>query len=134
MRGDACIAFGMCCMVPSWVRIVRAISQQGHLDACSLAGGWSLRNIVEDAALSHAAQGAVLVTLKKAAALPAADSNGLADPYVKMNLDEQKRHSTTVRRSRTPSWNEKFEWLQARAHPAPLTLETNCCGAPLTPV
>ena len=61
------------------------------------------------------AQGAVLVTLKKAAALPCADSNGLSDPYVKMHLDEQKRHSTTVRRSLTPTWNEKFEWLQARA-------------------
>ena len=62
-------------------------------------------------------QGAVLVTLKKASALPAVDHNGLSDPYVKMTLDDHKRHSTTVKKSLDPAWGEKFEWLEVRALP-----------------
>ena len=61
------------------------------------------------------AQGAVLVTLKKASALPAVDRNGLSDPYVKFTLDDHKRHSTTIKKSLSPVWGEKFEWLEARA-------------------
>lgn len=85
----------------------------------------------------------MLVTVKKAAALPAADSNGLSDPYVKLLLDEQKRHSTTIRRSLTPAWNEKFEWLNVRTAAAtplctPCHLRpSSCCHSqqlsPLTP-
>jgi hypothetical protein len=66
-------------------------------------------------------QGAVLVTVKKASNLPASDSNGLSDPYVRMVLDDHKRHTTVQRRTLNPSWNEKFEWLEAR-----LALNLHC--------
>lgn len=59
-------------------------------------------------------QGAVLVTVKKAANLPAADGNGLSDPYVRMVLDDKKRHTTIQRRTLNPKWNERHEWLEVR--------------------
>lgn len=61
-------------------------------------------------------QGAVLVTVKKATDLPAADGNGLSDPYVRMMLDEKKKKSTVQRRTLSPTWNEKHEWLHVSSH------------------
>ena len=56
-------------------------------------------------------QGAVLVTVKKATDLPAADGNGLSDPYVRMMLDEKKKKTHVQKHTLSPSWNEKHEWL-----------------------
>ena len=60
-------------------------------------------------------QGAVLVTVKKASDLPAADGNGLSDPYVRLTLDERKQKTSIQRRTLTPTWNEKKEWMHVRA-------------------
>ena len=59
-------------------------------------------------------QGAVLVTVKKASDLPAADGNGLSDPYVRMTLDERKQKTSIQRRTLAPTWNEKKEWMHVR--------------------
>ena len=75
-------------------------------------------------------QGAVLVTLKKASALPAVDRNGLSDPYVKFTLDDHKRHSTTIKKSLSPVWGEKFEWLEVRAL-SYCSVPRRCCKAPI---
>ena len=53
----------------------------------------------------------MLVTVKKAADLPAADSNGLSDPYVKMRLDEKTKKTHVQKRTLSPTWNEKHEWM-----------------------
>ena len=65
-------------------------------------------------------QGAVLVTVKKASDLPAADGNGLSDPYVRLTLDERKQKTSIQRRTLTPTWNEKKEWMHVRAPPLAL--------------
>lgn len=67
-------------------------------------------------------QGAVLVTLKKVSNLPAADGNGKSDPYVRFELDDHKRHSTTQQKTLNATWNEKFEWLNVRARTRPCLL------------
>lgn len=54
------------------------------------------------------------MTIKKATDLPAADSNGLSDPYVRMTLDEKKKKSSIQRKTLSPTWNEKHEWLHVR--------------------
>lgn len=59
----------------------------------------------------------MLVTIKKANDLPAADGNGLSDPYVRMTLDERKQKSGIQRRTLSPIWNEKKEWLHVRLKP-----------------
>ena len=56
-------------------------------------------------------QGALLVTVKKASDLPAADGNGLSDPYVRLTLDERKQKTGIQRRTLAPTWNEKKEWM-----------------------
>ena len=71
--------------------------------------------------LSIRMQGAVLVTVKKASDLPAADGNGLSDPYVRLTLDERKQKTSIQRRTLTPTWNEKKEWMHVSAPPLALT-------------
>ena len=56
----------------------------------------------------------MLVTVKKATDLPAADGNGLSDPYVRLTLDERKQKTSVQRRTLTPTWNEKKEWMHVR--------------------
>ena len=56
----------------------------------------------------------MLVTVKKATDLPAADGNGLSDPYVRMMLDEKKKKTHTQKKTLSPTWNEKHEWLHVR--------------------
>ena len=51
------------------------------------------------------------MTLKKVSNLPAADGNGKSDPYVRFELDDHKRTSTTQQKTLNAAWNEKFEWL-----------------------
>jgi hypothetical protein len=92
----------------------------GGLDECLLVA------VAQETHTLLPAQGAVLVTLKKAAALPAVDHNGLSDPYVKFTLDDKHRHSTTVRKSLDPAWNEKFEWIEVRL----LLLHPSACLLP----
>ena len=71
------------------------------------------------------------MTVKKATDLPAADGNGLSDPYVRMMLDEKKKKSHVQRRTLTPTWNEKHEWLHVRPCPPAslpsLTCQLSCC-------
>ena len=62
----------------------------------------------------------MLVTVKKASDLPAADGNGLSDPYVRLTLDERKQKTSVQRRTLTPTWNEKKEWMHVRTLPPPL--------------
>ena len=73
--------------------------------------GTTIQIFVTNTTEFPAAQGAVLVTVKKATDLPAADGNGLSDPYVRMMLDEKKKKTTVQRRTLNPTWNEKREWL-----------------------
>lgn len=62
------------------------------------------------------------MTVKKASDLPAADNNGLSDPYVKMTLDEKKKKTHIQRRTLNPNWNEKHEWMHVRPFRSPLRL------------
>lgn len=62
------------------------------------------------------------MTVKKASDLPAADHNGLSDPYVKMTLDEKKKKTHVQRHTLNPTWNEKHEWMHVRPFRSPLRL------------
>ncbi len=59
------------------------------------------------------------MTVKKASDLPAADHNGLSDPYVKMTLDEKKKKTHIQKRTLNPIWNEKHEWMHVRTFAPP---------------
>jgi Ca2+-dependent lipid-binding protein len=50
------------------------------------------------------------------------DGNGKSDPYVRFELDDHKRHSTTQQKTLNATWNEKFEWLNVRARTRPCLL------------
>lgn len=54
----------------------------------------------------------MLVTVKSAKDLPAADSNGLSDPYAKVKIGEESRKTTIQYDTLSPSWNEKFEFIK----------------------
>ena len=54
----------------------------------------------------------MLVTLKSAKDLPAADSNGLSDPYALLTLAGRTKKSTIIYDSLSPEWNEKFEFIK----------------------
>lgn len=58
-------------------------------------------------------QGALLVTLKEAKNLPAADSNGLSDPYAVLKLGKEKRQSMIQYDTLNPVWSEKFDFVKA---------------------
>lgn len=60
-------------------------------------------------------QGAVLVTLKSATNIPAADPNGLSDPYVVFTLQKETKQSAVQLRTLTPAWEEKHDWTRVRA-------------------
>ena len=70
----------------------------------------------------------MLVTVKKASDLPAADGNGLSDPYVRLTLDERKQKTGVQRRTLSPTWNEKKEWMHVRAPPPALAYVTASCA------
>ena len=61
-------------------------------------------------------QGALLVTLKEAKNLPAADSNGLSDPYAVLKLGKEKRQSMIQYDTLNPVWNEKFDFVKVPSH------------------
>ena len=61
-------------------------------------------------------QGAVLVTLKEGKNLPAADSNGLSDPYAMLKLGKESKKSMIQYDTLSPLWQEKFEFVKARLH------------------
>mmetsp|Transcript_25559 Transcript_25559/g.31437 ORF Transcript_25559/g.31437 Transcript_25559/m.31437 type:complete len:603 (+) Transcript_25559:111-1919(+) len=48
----------------------------------------------------------ILIHLSRAAGLPAADSNGLSDPFVKFRVGKSTNKSYRVEKSLNPSWNE----------------------------
>ena len=57
-------------------------------------------------------QGAVLIHLKEAKDLPAADSNGLSDPYAVLKLGKESKKSMIQYDTLSPAWNEKFEFVK----------------------
>jgi Ca2+-dependent lipid-binding protein len=66
---------------------------------------------------ADAEEGAVLVHLKSASALLAADSGGVSDPYVKLSVGDMKNNmkkSRIKQRTVNPVWDEKYEWTNAR--------------------
>jgi hypothetical protein len=61
-------------------------------------------------------QGAVLIHLKEAKDLPAADSNGLSDPYAILKLGKESKKSLIQYDTLSPMWNEKFEFVKVGHH------------------
>ena len=57
-------------------------------------------------------QGAVLVHLKHATNVVAADPNGLSDPYVIMRIGKEEKRSVCMYRTLEPVWEEKHDWTQ----------------------
>ena len=64
--------------------------------------------------LSVPLQGAVLVELKSAKDLPAADNNGLSDPYCKLLLAGTTKKSVIQYDTLSPVWNEKHDFVKVR--------------------
>lgn len=62
-----------------------------------------------------ALQGAVLVHLKHATNVVAADPNGLSDPYVIMTIGKDQKRSVCMYRTLEPVWEEKHDWTQVCA-------------------
>jgi hypothetical protein len=54
-------------------------------------------------------EGVLMVRLKRAVGLKAADINGKSDPYAVLCAGGQERTSRVVHRSLSPEWNESFE-------------------------
>ena len=52
----------------------------------------------------------ILVRVMEARNLPPTDSNGLGDPYVKLQLGKQKSKTKVVKKSLNPSWGEEFSF------------------------
>ena len=68
-------------------------------------------------------QGAVLIVLKSAKDLPAADNNGLSDPYCKLLLAGSQKKSVIQYDTLSPVWNEKHDFVKVRTtFPAVLVL------------
>lgn len=77
---------------------------------------WAPRNaLTQQLKATRPLQGAVLVTLRSAADLPAADNNGLSDPYAKISIGDQKRKSSVQYDTLRPEWNEKYEFIKVTA-------------------
>lgn len=53
-----------------------------------------------------------MVTLKGAENIPAADPNGLSDPYCILTLNKEEKKSAVQLRTLTPVWEEKFDWTR----------------------
>ena len=58
----------------------------------------------------------MLLTLKSAKDLPAADSNGLSDPYAKISVGDETKKSAIQYDTLSPTWNEKFEFIKVSEH------------------
>ena len=57
-----------------------------------------------------AARGTLVVHLRDASGLRAADRGGSSDPYVKLKLGGAKRQSAVRKKTLTPSWDESYEF------------------------
>jgi len=57
-------------------------------------------------------QGAVLIHIKEAKNLPAADNNGLSDPYAVLKLGKESKRTVIQYDTLSPLWNEKFEFVK----------------------
>ena len=77
-------------------------------------------------------QGAVIVKLKGATDLAAADANGHSDPFVKFELNSpdpkysQSHQSTAKHFTLNPEWDETFEWYHVRASLRTVSHPTGC--------
>ncbi|KAK9803778.1 hypothetical protein WJX73_005763 [Symbiochloris irregularis] len=60
----------------------------------------------------EAKTGAVLVHLKHATNVVAADPNGLSDPYVILTIGKEQKKSVCMYRTLEPVWEEKYDWTQ----------------------
>ena len=58
----------------------------------------------DDAAAGDNVRVGVVVTLERARGLPAADSNGLSDPYAVLKLNGLKRRSRVLQGTLNPVW------------------------------
>ena len=65
--------------------------------------------------LSLILQGAVIVNLREAKDLPAADSNGLSDPYAILKMGKEEKKSVIMYDTLSPQWNEKIRVHQGEA-------------------
>jgi len=66
------------------------------------------------AALSSPASSAkVVVRLLRGDGLPAADKNGLSDPYVKLKINKETKTSAVLKKTLNPEWNADFEFAHA---------------------
>ena len=69
-------------------------------------------------------QGVLSVTIHRANNVPRMDSVGGADPYVKMFLTEKfKARTSVIANTRSPKWEETFEFVVYDVHHQELTLE-----------
>ena len=59
-------------------------------------------------------RGLLQVHLLSASGLPAADSNGTSDPYTKLVLAGQTYKSRVIKKSLSPSWDQKFNFEISR--------------------
>ncbi len=59
--------------------------------------------------------------LKEAKDLPAADGNGLSDPYAVLKLGKESKKSMIQYDTLNPQWNEKFEFVKVKLPPAHTT-------------
>ncbi|KAF3451905.1 hypothetical protein FNV43_RR08001 [Rhamnella rubrinervis] len=58
----------------------------------------------------------ILVRVMEARNLPPTDSNGLSDPYVKLQLGRQKSKTKVVKKSLKPCWGEEFTFKVEDLH------------------
>lgn len=58
----------------------------------------------------------LLVRVMEARNLPPSDSNGLSDPYVKLQLGKQKHKTKVVKKSLNPCWGEEFTFKVEDLH------------------
>jgi hypothetical protein len=57
---------------------------------------------------THIHRGKFMIVLYRAEGLPAADENGLSDPFVNFHWGSQKPYSSVVEKTLFPKWNETF--------------------------
>lgn len=55
-------------------------------------------------------QKTIRIKLVKGVNLPSADPNGKSDPYVILELNNQKKKSKTIKKTLNPIFNENFEF------------------------
>ena len=72
---------------------------------------------------NRAKQEGILIHLNRAENLPAADSNGLSDPFVRFRVGKDKARSFTVEKTLNPSWQEDIFMSIPKDNKEPLKIE-----------